>query len=130
MTYLFKANIVNYIQNNLSKGTDKIKKYLETYFKNEQNFFDSTLNKFRKSSYNTDGKIELFVLSHLINTPIVIYDNYSNVKYIFLQGEIPVNSETIKTFTSDKALNKTIFLKFDFDNSNTIPRNIYSLYYL
>jgi hypothetical protein len=130
MTYLFKANIVNYIQNNLSKGTDKIKKYLETYFKNEQNFFDSTLNKFRKSSYNTDGKIELFVLSHLINTPIVIYDNYSNVKYIFLQGEIPVNSETIKTFTSDKSLNKTIFLKFDFDNSNTIPRNIYSLYYL
>ena len=41
-----------------------------------------------------------------------------------------VNNETIKTFTNEKKLDKTIFLKFDFDNSNTIPRNIYSLYYI
>jgi hypothetical protein len=72
----------------------------------------------------------MFILSHLINIPIVIYDNYSNVKYIFLQGEIPVNNETIKTFTTNNVLNKTIFIKFDFDNSNTIPKNIYSLYYI
>ena len=130
LTYLFKANIIDFIQTNLRKGDDKIKKYLEKYFINENNFFDSKLNKFRKLSYNTDGKVELFILSHLINNPIVIYDNYSNIKYIFLQGEIPVNSETIKTFTNEKVLNKTIFLKFNFDNSNIIPRNIYSLYYL
>ena len=130
LTYLFKANIIDYIQNNLFKGDPIIKKYLEKYFKNDKNFFDSTLNKFRKLSYNTDGKIELFILSHLINTPIVVYDNYSNVKYIFLQGEIEVNKETIKTFTNEEKLNKTIFLKFDFDNFNSIPRNIYSLYYI
>ncbi len=70
------------------------------------------------------------MLSHLINNPIVVYDNYSNVKYIFLQGEIPVNPENIKTFTNEKNLNKTIFIKFDFDNSNNIPKNIYSLYYV
>ena len=126
LTYLFKANIIDYIQNNLQKGDPSIKKYLEKYFKNDKNFFESSLNKFRKLSYNTDGKVELFILSHLINIPIVIYDNYSNVKYIYLQGEIPVNSETIKTFTNEKKLDKTIFIKFDFDNSNTIPRNIYS----
>ena len=129
LTYMFKANIIDYIQNNLHKGEPSIKKYLEKYFKNDKNFFDSNLNKFRKSSYNTDGRIELFVLSYLINIPIVIYDNYSNVKYIFLQGEIPVNSETIKSFTNEKKLNKTIFIKFDFDGTNNIPRNIYSLYY-
>lgn len=130
LTYLFKANIIDFIQNNLHKGDPVIKKYLENYFQNEKNFFDSGLNKFRKLSYNTDGKIEMFILSHLINIPIVIYDNYSNVKYIFLQGEIPVNNETIKTFTNTDMLNKTIFIKFDFDNSNIIPRNIYSLYYI
>ena len=47
-----------------------------------------------------------------------------------MQGEVPVNSETIKTYTSDKNINKTIYLKFDFDSSNTIPKNIYSIYYL
>ena len=133
MTFLFKANIIDWIQNNSIKTTDEIKKYLQKYNilpeKNNDNFFESALNKFRKSSYNTDGKIELFVLSHLIQIPIVVYDNFSNVKYIFLQGEIPVNSETIKNFTSEKNLNKTIFLKFDFDSS-AIPKNIYSIYYL
>jgi hypothetical protein len=130
LTYLFKVDIIDFIQNNLLKGHDKIKKYLEKYFKNEHNFFESTLNKFRKTSFNTDGKVELFILSHLIDIPIVVYDNYSNIKYIYLQGEIPINIDTIKKFTSESVLNKTIFLKFDFDSSKTIPKNIYSIYYL
>ena len=66
----------------------------------------------------------------MIHIPIIVYDNYSNIKYIFLQGEIPVNNETIKKFTQENTLNKTIFLKFDFDTSTTIPKNIYSIYYL
>ncbi len=130
LTYLFKANIIDFIQNNINKGDPAIKKYLEKYFKNETNFFESTLNKFRKTSFNTDGKVELFILSYLLPIPIVVYDNYSNVKYIFMQGEQPVNSETIKNFTSENNLNKAIFLKFDFDSSNTIPKNIYSIYYI
>ena len=130
LTYLFKANIIDFVQNNLLKGDIKVKEYLLKYFKNENNFFESTLNKFRKTSFNTDGKVELFILSHLIDIPIVVYDNYSNIKYIFLQGEIPLNSETINKFTAESKLNKTIFLKFDFDSSNTIPKNIYSIYYI
>ena len=73
--------------------------------------------------------MELYILSLIIPVPIVVYDNYSNVKYIFLQGEIEVTPETIKNFTQEKNLNKTIFLKFDYDNSSTIPKNIYSIYY-
>jgi len=130
LSYLFKANIIDFVQNNLNKGEPIIKKFLETYFKDNDNFFESNLNKYRKSSFNTSGKMELFVLSHLIDLPIVIYDNFSNIKYIFLQGEIPVNSETIKTFTKNSVLNKTIFIKIDYDESNDIPKNIYSLYYI
>jgi hypothetical protein len=129
LTYLFKADIIDFIQNNLLKGPPEIKNYLEIYFKNEENFFESTLNKFRKTSFNTDGKVELFILSHLIPYPIVVYDNYSNIKYIFMQGEIEINNETIKNYTSEKNINKTIFLKFDYDSSNIIPKNIYSIYY-
>ena len=130
LTFLFKAYIIDFVQNSLLKNDVKINQYLEKYFKNENNFFESTLNKFRKTSFNTDGKVELFILSHIIDIPIIVYDNYSNVKYIFLQGEIPVTSETIKKFTTTDKLNKSIFLKFDFDNSTTIPRNIHSIYYL
>ena len=127
MVYLFKANLIDFIQNN--RNNPNVNKYLISYFKDEENFFESTLNKFRKSSYNTDGKIELFVLSHLIDIPIVVYDNFSNIKYIFLQGEVKVSSETIKTFTKEDKLNKTIFIKFDYNGSNKIPKNIYSIYY-
>ena len=130
ITYLFKANIIDWVQNNVTKGNDKVRKYLQNYFKDTENFFESTLNKFRKSSFNTDGKIELYILSHIIPNPIVVYDNFSNVKYIFLQGEVEVNDETIKNFTNEKNINKTIFLKFDYDNSTTIPKNIYSIYYI
>ena len=130
LTYLFKADIIDYVQNNLLKGEQIIKDYLIKYFKNENNFFESTLNKFRKTAFNTDGKVELFILSHLIDVPIVVYDNYSSIKYIFLQGEIPVTPDTIKKFTAEANLNRTIFLKFDFDSSNTIPKNIYSIYYI
>jgi hypothetical protein len=130
LTYLFKAQIIDFIQTNLTKGNDAIRKYLEKYFKNDGNFFESTLNKFRKTSINTDGKVELFILSHLIPLPIVVYDNFSNVKFIFLQGEIEVNKDTIARFTSDDKLNKTVFLKFEYDTNSTIPRNIYSIYYI
>jgi hypothetical protein len=102
---------------------------LRNYFKDDDNFFESTVNKFRKSSYNTDGKVELFVLSHLIDSPIVVYDNFSNVKYLFLQGEVKVNDTTIEKFTAENKLLTTIFIKFDYDGSNKIPKNIYSIYY-
>ena len=136
ITYLFKANIIDFIQNILEENkrkqdeSNEIFNYIKNYFKNDKNFFESTLNKFRKSSFNTDGKVELFILSHLIPLPIVVYDNYSNIKYIFLQGEIDVTQETIKTFTSEKVFNKTIFLKFEYDILQSIPKKIFSIYYL
>jgi hypothetical protein len=127
LTYIFKANIIDFIQNN--RNNPEMNTYLIKYFKDEENFFESALNKFRKSSYNTDGKIELFILSHLIDLPIVVYDNYSNVKYLFLQGEVKVTEETIKNFTKEDKITKTVFLKFDYDGTNKIPKNIYSIYF-
>lgn len=127
LTNHFKANIIDFIQNH--KHDNEINKYISQYFKDDDNFFDSYLNKFRKSTVNTDGKIELFILSHLVDIPIVVYDNFSNVKYIYLQGEVKVTPETIKNFTKEDKLNKTIFIKFMFDGSHKIPKEISSIYY-
>ena len=132
LCYLFKANIIDFIQN---YNNADIKKYLTKYFKTPQaddNFFDSTLNKFRKSSYNTDGKMELFILSHLIPIPIVVYDNFNNVKYLYLQGEISISEKTIQTFTNSEKLKSSIILKFDYESASaqsSIPKNIHSIYY-
>ena len=135
-TALLKAHIIDYIQNILesekkkSNISENIIKYITKIFKNNDNIFESALNKFRKTLYNTDGKIELFILSHLIELPILIYDNYSNVKYIFFKGELDVTEATIKKYTSSNNLNNTIYLKFDYDNSLLIPKKIYSIYYI
>ncbi len=102
--------------------------YIETQ-KTEGNFFVTAINKFRKNNNNTDGILELIVLSYLIYYPIVVYDNYNNVKYIFSNGLVKVNDKTIKKYLDKSDQNKTIYLKFDYEGTNTIPRKIYSIYY-
>ena len=128
--YLFKANIIDYIQNNVhhTNFAKDIMDYIETQ-KTEGNFFVTAINKFRKNNNNTDGILELIVLSYLIYYPIVVYDNYNNVKYIFSNGLVKINDKTIKKYLDKSDQNKTIYLKFDYEGINTIPRKIYSIYY-
>ena len=129
LTNRFKAKIIDYIQNAKIDNNKKYDKYISKYFNNNKNFFDSALNKFRKQSYNTDCKLELFILSLITDYRIVVYNNYYNVIYLFLQEEIQVNDENIKNFTKEEYRNTTIFIKLEFDGNNTIPKNISSIYY-
>jgi len=93
----------------------------------DKNFFNSSLNKFRKLGVNTNGTMELSVLSKIINIPIIVYDNYYNIKYIFNNGETIFKPENFEKFISNK---NNIFIKFDFDGSTTIPNRISSIYFL
>ena len=34
-----------------------------------------------------------------------------------------------QNYTKEEKLGNTIFIKFDYDGSNKIPKNIYSIYY-
>ena len=134
LTNLFKANIIDYISNNIYNDNriNDIKKDIMKYFNMEQNnkmnLFTSTLNRFRKNNYNTDGILELTILSYMFPYPIVVYDNFNNVKYIFSNGSVSVNEKTSKKYTSEH--NKTIFMKFDYEGNNNIPTKIYSIYYI
>ena len=130
LTNRFKAKIIDFIQNiKNEKGDGKYDKYLEKYFNNDKNFFDSALNKFRKQSYNTDCKLELLVLSIITNYRIVVYNNYNNIIHLYLNGPVKLSDETIKNFTKEDLRTTTVFLKLDFDGSNNIPKNISSIYY-
>ena len=129
LTNRFKAKIIDYIQNAKIEKNDTYDRYISKYFNNDKNFFDSSLNKFRKQSYNTDCKLELLILSLITDYRIVVYNNYYNVIYLFLQEEIELTDTNIKNFTKEEYRNKTIFIKLEFDGTNTIPKNISSIYY-
>jgi hypothetical protein len=129
LTNRFKSKIIDYIQNSKINNDDTYNKYLKKYFDNNKNFFESSLNKFRKSSYTISGVLELLVLSLITDLRIVVYDNYYNIKYLFLEGEVEVTPANIKTFTSDEYKTKTIYIKFDYESNSKIPKTISSIYY-
>ena len=130
LTNQFKAKIIDFIFKIKNENQEKYSKYIKKYFNNNESEFSDALNKYRKQSYNTDGKLELYILSFIFDNRIVVYNNFNIVIGLYLNGEVPITEETIKNFTDEQYRNKTIFIKMDFDGSNKIPKNIYSIYYL
>ena len=137
LTNLFKANIIDYITNVISSNDEKsndikkdIKKYLDKDIdkKTTNTITNEMINRFRKSNYNTDGVIELTILSYMFPYPIIVFDNFNNIKYIFSNGKVDINDKTSKKYTSNH--NSTIFIKFEYEGNNIIPANIYSIYYI
>ena len=75
-----------------------------------KNIFYGAISKIRKNNYNTDGVLELIVLSYMFPYPIVVYDNYNEVKYIFSSGPVSVNEKTInKSFKLARFKTKFLF---------------------
>ena len=127
ITYLLKAQIIDFIENN--REIPEFKTLFQTFFPKSDNFFESTLNKFRKSIVNSDGKIELTILSYIFDYPIIVFDNYNTVKYIFNKGEKQISTNFNLEESKYSNLNKTIKIKFDLESSgNNIPYQVYSVY--
>lgn len=129
LTNLFKANLIDYIVNNVYN--ENFKKDLSKYIELDKdilskNVFYGAISKIRKNNYNTDGVLELIVLSYMFPYPIVVYDNYNQVKYIFSSGHVSVNEKTINKYIN---LDTTIFIKFEFEGNNNIPKKIFSIYH-
>ena len=127
LTNIFKANVIDYILNNSFNKDfmNDIKNYIDKVDDNS-NFFLSAINKFRNNDNNTDGVLELIVLSYLFDYPIVVYDNFDKVKYIFSNGPVKVSDKTIQKYTNNNV--DTIYLKFNIEENNKIPNKIYSIY--
>jgi len=130
ITNLFKANMIDYIQNNIHNNefSKNIKELIN--LSESKNFFVSAINKLRKNKINTNGLLELVTLSYIFNYSIVVFNNFNNVKYIFSNGMVKVNEKTINKYLDKNKRSNTIFLKFDFEDKNTIPKKIYTIYYL
>ena len=123
ITYLLKAQIIDFIQKNTNNKDFSIN--LSEYFKETEDFFESSINKFRKTSINTTGIVELLILSYIFNYPIIIYDNFNQIKYIFDRGIVEVNKSSNNKY---EKIEDTIKIKFDYEGQNKIPNKIYSIY--
>ncbi len=132
LTNLFKANLIDYLINNVYN--EELKKDISKYIDLNKdilskNVFYSAISNLRKNNYNTDGILELIVLSYSYPYPIVVYDNYNTVKYIFSSGPVLVNDKTIQKYINESQYSKTIFIKFETEGNNKIPKKIYSIYH-
>jgi len=123
ITYLLKAQIIDYIMKN--KDNSKLMKDLKDFFKNERDFFESSINKFRKTNINTTGEVELTILSYVFDYPILVYNNYNQLINIFDKGSTNVTKESKKEYENMK---DTILLKFDYEPGTDIPAKIHSVY--
>ena len=142
ITYILKASIVDFIQNiidsdiintnenDINNIPNTIKTHIKEKFKSNNDFFSSTLNKFIKTTLNSDGITELIILSYLIQIPILVYNNFAKLEYIFLQGPVEISEKTIKKFSDPETISNKIVLKFAFSSKiKNIPQTIYSIYY-
>ena len=91
--------------------------------------FDSLIEKFRRSVINTDGLLELFVLSYVFPYPIIIFNNFSKIINIYHNGVIELNKKNISFYHTKEKFQETIFIKFDYEGKQKIPKKIYSIYY-
>ena len=125
LTNLFKAYLIDYILNNTfnKEFADDLSKHIE--LKETSNFFLSAINRFKKNVNNTDGLVELIVLSYMFNYPIMVYDNFDNVKYIFSNGPVKVNEKTIEKYKNIKDM---VILKMEYEGENKVPYKISSIY--
>ena len=122
ITNLLKYKIVEFIQNNRDNN-----KFINKQFPKKKNYFNSELNKFIKRIINTDGNIELYILSILYDFPILLFDKYNNIFKVYLQGKIYDNN--FKNFKKTNILKNSIIIKMEFEDNNNVPKNIYSVYY-
>jgi hypothetical protein len=123
ITYLLKAQIIDFVLKN--KNNKQFSKDISEHFKDKDNFFESAINKFRKTSINSNGKVELIILSYIFNYPILVYDNFNQVKHIFDKGYIEVNKSNVSKY---EKVNDSIKIKFDYESNSKIPNKIYSIY--
>jgi hypothetical protein len=125
LSYYFKAQVIDYLLNK----SDELKKdkNLNDYKLEKNTFFDSYIMKLRKKITNTDGFVELYILSKIYNYPIVIYNNYNEIINVFDKG-VADKSQFTK-YKTQESKNTSIHIKYEFQHEKQTPSKIYAVYY-
>ena len=132
----FRSLVIDWL--NDSKNTKTIIENLEEYLdirKSSKNAVKDFILKLSKdAAIMSNCVIELHILSKLNNMPIIVYNNYNNIIYIFKDGlvydskkhnKIPDLYTKLTTTENNNAIN----LRFSFRTNNKIPEEIETIYF-
>jgi hypothetical protein len=131
----FRSLVVDWL--NESKNNKNILKsypeYLDIRKSSKDSVRDFVLRLAKDVPVMTNCVIELHILSKLNNIPIVIYNDYNNIVYIFDKGLVydshitkQIPEEFVKYTKADKT---AINLRFSFVANNKIPEEIEVIYF-
>lgn len=132
----FKSLIIDWL--NDTKNAESIKNNMSRYLEIKKNADDTIKDFIIKISKDipitTNAIIELHVLSKINEMPIVVYNEYNMVCYIFNKGLVydynvdkNIDPKYVKYTTTDNI--NAINLKFSFTSGNKIPDAIDVIYF-
>ena len=128
----FRGNIIDFLIDNSNRNY--INDVLSTYLSVSTDIFIQELSGKNNTLYN--GRVELLILSKLFNTTIITINNYYDIFYLFINGDIVYdekykinNSKDINFYKKDEQLKKSIVIMFDFNFGSNNPSKVKSIYY-
>ena len=132
----FKALVIDWLNDKKNKTHVENNIIGYKYSKiDSKNFYNNYLVKLRTFLGNTTGFVELYVLSKIFNYPIIVYNNYNQIIFIFDDGIVfyindkKLNSEKIiKKYDTDLKKKDIIMITFEYITNKTIPNVIVSIY--
>jgi len=136
----FRSVIIDWIYNdkNIDIINYELKKYINFRSSKNFNFIQDFINRLNKDiSTNTNCIVELFILNKIYNIPIIVYNDMSEVIYVFDDGikynfydddKTKFNNKKFDKYRKREVILKSISIKLHLTNSD-IPDQFFILYH-
>jgi len=128
----FRSLIIDWINDlaNAKKITIDLEKYLEIKKTSKDVIKDFVIKLAKDIEIYTNCIVELHVLSIINKIPIIIYNDYNNIEYVFDNGLVYLRSsgESVPE-KYDKLIRESVKLRFIFMTHSIIPDEIETIYF-
>lgn len=136
MANFFRGNIIDWMmeKNNYNDIVTHIKEYLDV---NKPNFINRFIHKLNHDIMKTNGIVELYVLNKLYKIPIIVYDKYNTILYIFDNTIIydkyaknnDINDKKYNKYKDSNIIKNYINIRFAVISSSNVPLSVEVIYY-
>lgn len=129
MANYFRSIIIDWLTDlkNFEAIETNLKKYMDV---NVLEYIDTLT----KSSYNTNGIVEYYILSKVYNIPIVIFNDIDIIEYIYDNGTILNNNDKeipidiVNKYKDKEMMKRNVNIMFIYDDTSDIPNKLRVIY--
>jgi len=136
MANFFRGVIIDWIteKNNYTDIITNLKNYMDI---NKKSFIDRYIHKLNQEVMKTTGVVELYILNKKYGIPIIVYDQYNTIIYIFDKNIIydkfitnsDINDKKYDKYKDIINLNKYIHIRYASLSTSNIPMSVEVIYY-